>query len=32
VQGFVAAGIVAELITDGRSDDAWLYEPPSRVG
>jgi glycine/D-amino acid oxidase-like deaminating enzyme len=32
VQGFVAARIVAELITDGTSQDAWLYESPSRVG
>jgi glycine/D-amino acid oxidase-like deaminating enzyme len=32
VQGFVAARIVAELLVDGASEDAWLYEPPSRVG
>jgi gamma-glutamylputrescine oxidase len=32
VQGFVAARIIAELIVNGASDDAWLYQPPSRVG
>src|SRR5215211_3837799 len=28
VQGFVAARIVAELISDGESADGWLYSPP----
>jgi gamma-glutamylputrescine oxidase len=32
VQGFVAARIVSELIVDGSSSDAWLYQPPIRVG
>lgn len=27
VQGFVAARIVSELITEGSSRDAWLYQP-----
>jgi len=27
VQGFVAARIVSELIVDGASRDAWLYQP-----
>jgi gamma-glutamylputrescine oxidase len=27
VQGFVAARIVGELIVDGASRDAWLYQP-----
>jgi len=32
VQGYVAARIVAELIVDGASEDAWLYREPSWVG
>jgi gamma-glutamylputrescine oxidase len=28
VQGFVAARIVTELLLDGTSSDAWLYEAP----